>query len=97
MPNLNPRVARVNQQRFSHEVNLQTLKSNLFNCVGVQHRAYINKQNQEKIFVEFQFANGTTSLSIDPTDDVETLLFDFMNNTGEFTPQIPTKIREEVK
>ena len=85
MATSNSRTARINSQRFSYQQTFGNFKTNLFNCNGIEQREYINQKGEHKIFVKFNFANGSKSLSIDPTDEVETLLVDFMNNTGEFS------------
>lgn len=81
----NRREARINQQRFSYTQNLDTLQTALFNCVKVEHREYISKTGEHKIYVQCHFANGSQQVTIDYTAEVTGLLNDFMHNTGVFS------------
>lgn len=80
------RHARINQQRFSYDQNFDALQTALFNCVRVDHREYISKTGEHKIYVQCHFANGSQQVTIDHTAQVTGLLNDFMHNTGVFSP-----------
>jgi hypothetical protein len=97
MAKSNARNARVNSQRFTYEHTLKSFKNNLFNCNSIEQREYINDKGEHKIWVQFNFANGSRSLPIDPTDEVMNLIDDFMSNTGEFKIQseIPSNLRTD--
>lgn len=97
MANNTKRLARINSQRFTHVQNMETLKTNLFNCNSIEQREFINKKGEHKLYVLFHFANGVIPLSIDPTDEVRTLVNDFMQNTGVFANQseAPNNVRNE--
>lgn len=81
------RKARINSQLLSYTQNLETVKTNLFNCNSVEQRDYINRRGEHQLFLEFNFPNGKKTLSIHPTEDVKELLNHFLNNTGIFNNQ----------
>ena len=74
----------VNRNRVAHDQNYLALESNLHNCLSIKDREYTNRSGQRCVFVEFTFANGTRSLSIQNSPEVQALLGDFMHARGAF-------------
>lgn len=85
MSEQNNRKARLNARRLSYSHSLKSLTTNLLACSTVEHREYINKYGQHQVYLVFQFGNSSSSMSIEPTDEVKGLLSDFRDNTGLFS------------
>lgn len=79
--------AMVNRNKVNHDHNLITLEGNLLNCLSITDREYTNRSGQRCIYVEFRFANGTRSMSLQNTPEVQSLLSDFLNARGVFAKQ----------
>jgi hypothetical protein len=77
----------VNRNKVAHDQNYLALESNLQNCLSITDREYTNRSNQRCVFVEFKFANGSRSMSIQNSPQVQHLLGDFMNARGIFSKQ----------
>jgi len=77
----------VNRNRVAHDENYLALEANLHNCLSITDREYTNRSGQRCVFVQFTFANGSRSLSIQNSLEVQSLIGDFMNARGVFSKQ----------